>query len=450
MKLKPPVGFSPRRFFLNLFALSHAVKQPESQLPFDDVKKSSSEVGAFHQLFSAQLDDATNSQAVKYQFSSPQETPLCFEEVGINAGAFGVDEAQLEKLKEKEIQKESTSTLQENDYTGKQVQEDEQNTLLKTSESQDKLQNKKTEIANSNDNKNLKKEDVKQGASVKKRLSNRIEAFFAIQQDKIKEPDTLLVKSKSLKTTLVNLDSATDKKNSATLVVNFTDPKLTSKNESLPLEQIQNSKNKNIKIETKENNTSSPQEKVAVLKVKNQNTFEHQQTNISLKQDGALAFLKEIEPQHFTPVVESSKISAYLKESGVDSIVNQAKIILHNAKNGEINLVLRPENLGTVKIKLSLEDNGLSGKILVENTAVKEAFKGVLDDLLQTFIANGFDNANLDVFINNRQENSFTSFDFEKENATKTNGSEKETETINVVKNHYYKTNHSGVLNLVG
>ncbi|MBN1649378.1 MAG: flagellar hook-length control protein FliK [Spirochaetales bacterium] len=83
-------------------------------------------------------------------------------------------------------------------------------------------------------------------------------------------------------------------------------------------------------------------------------------------------------------------------------IVKQTRFIIDSDSKGEIRLVLKPEHLGNVRIRINLEDNHIAGKILVENNTVKEAFQQNMRHLQDAFRENGFESAAMDVFVEDR------------------------------------------------
>ena len=74
-------------------------------------------------------------------------------------------------------------------------------------------------------------------------------------------------------------------------------------------------------------------------------------------------------------------------------------IILRDNNSGSINMILKPENLGNVKISLELSDKIINGQIVVHSKEAFEAFKQNLDTLRQAFRNNGFDNANFNLSL---------------------------------------------------
>ncbi|MBQ5780590.1 MAG: flagellar hook-length control protein FliK, partial [Spirochaetaceae bacterium] len=89
-------------------------------------------------------------------------------------------------------------------------------------------------------------------------------------------------------------------------------------------------------------------------------------------------------------------LTAEIKQSA-DAFVKAGMISLKDGNSGSINLVLRPETLGDVKISLDLSDNLLTGKIVVATQEAYNAFKENLDVLKQGFNAQGFDAQNFDL-----------------------------------------------------
>jgi flagellar protein FlbC len=94
-----------------------------------------------------------------------------------------------------------------------------------------------------------------------------------------------------------------------------------------------------------------------------------------------------------------TNLMSILREKGNGAIVKNARIVLKDAHSGEIRLILKPEELGDVKIRLQMKDNLITGRIVVENNTVKEVFDHNLDDLLKAFQREGFETGNLDVFV---------------------------------------------------
>lgn len=79
-------------------------------------------------------------------------------------------------------------------------------------------------------------------------------------------------------------------------------------------------------------------------------------------------------------------------------LLSRAGLILRDG-GGEIRLTLKPETLGSVRVRLRLADNAVEGRIIVDNPAVKQVFDAGLDALARALAAQGFDGASLQVSV---------------------------------------------------
>ncbi len=94
-----------------------------------------------------------------------------------------------------------------------------------------------------------------------------------------------------------------------------------------------------------------------------------------------------------------SELMKQLEESINSKIVKQSSIVLKDSGAGEIKLILKPEQMGNVRIKLTMQDNRISGHIIVDNASVKDIFENNLQNLERAFRENGFDTAALNVSV---------------------------------------------------
>ena len=84
-------------------------------------------------------------------------------------------------------------------------------------------------------------------------------------------------------------------------------------------------------------------------------------------------------------------------QQNASEFVRAGNIVLRDNDNGQIRLVLHPENLGNVKIDLHIEDKNITGRILVASSQAYNAFKDSADSLRNAFISSGFESASFDL-----------------------------------------------------
>lgn len=83
----------------------------------------------------------------------------------------------------------------------------------------------------------------------------------------------------------------------------------------------------------------------------------------------------------------------------VGDFVKAGTIVLKNNNQGEINMNLKPESLGNVKLFLQVSDKVITGQITVHSKEAMEAFKQNLEGIKQAFVANGFEEANINLVL---------------------------------------------------
>jgi flagellar protein FlbC len=82
--------------------------------------------------------------------------------------------------------------------------------------------------------------------------------------------------------------------------------------------------------------------------------------------------------------------------------IRSARLVLKNEGQGEIRLMLRPEELGSVRIKMELADNRITGRIIVDTPQARETLEQNLPGLYKALRDSGFESASLDVAVGGR------------------------------------------------
>ena len=108
--------------------------------------------------------------------------------------------------------------------------------------------------------------------------------------------------------------------------------------------------------------------------------------------------VREMRRQSAPPPAPAAGALERLREMAGSELTRAAGIILRDG-GGEIKLTLKPESLGSVRIRMNLVDNAIEGRIIVDNTAVKHVFEGSLDSLMRALTAEGFQTASLQVSV---------------------------------------------------
>jgi flagellar protein FlbC len=99
------------------------------------------------------------------------------------------------------------------------------------------------------------------------------------------------------------------------------------------------------------------------------------------------------------PVKQMNTQFSQLQKNLNTELVKHTRLIIKDGGNGEIRLVLKPKTLGSVRVKLNIQDNNIVGKIFVDNNIVKELVQNSLNNLYNAFKQDGFNQALINVFV---------------------------------------------------
>lgn len=84
-------------------------------------------------------------------------------------------------------------------------------------------------------------------------------------------------------------------------------------------------------------------------------------------------------------------------QENAPDFVKAGSIVLRDGNQGAINVILRPESLGNVKISLSLSDKVITGQITVQSQEAYNAFRDSIDTLRAAFAQSGFEAQGFDL-----------------------------------------------------
>ena len=87
-----------------------------------------------------------------------------------------------------------------------------------------------------------------------------------------------------------------------------------------------------------------------------------------------------------------------LREMAGSELVRASQLVLKDG-GGEIRLVLKPESLGSIRVRMNLVDNSIEGRIIVDSSAVKHVLDGSVDALRRALTAEGFQMGSLQVSV---------------------------------------------------
>ncbi len=130
------------------------------------------------------------------------------------------------------------------------------------------------------------------------------------------------------------------------------------------------------------------------------------QASPAAKEPGALFMLqpgtlKDIEaPRKVAPASAAASQSGLerLREMAGSELLRASNLVLRDG-GGEIRLLLKPESLGSVRIRMNLVDNKVEGRIIVDTSAVKQVIDQSIDALSRALTAGGFQTSSLEVSV---------------------------------------------------
>jgi len=108
------------------------------------------------------------------------------------------------------------------------------------------------------------------------------------------------------------------------------------------------------------------------------------------------------------PVFENAaEVSAKAKESLIIRQITENIVVPKASQKTEVNISLKPENLGNVAVKLESEGRTIKVMIQVANSEVKETLKAGLAELRTSLENKGIEVANMNITVMNNNESAF-------------------------------------------
>jgi flagellar hook-length control protein FliK len=106
------------------------------------------------------------------------------------------------------------------------------------------------------------------------------------------------------------------------------------------------------------------------------------------------------EPRKPAPAAPLERI----REMTGSDLVRTVGLVVRDG-GGEIRLTLKPESLGSVRIRLSLEDGKIEGRIVVDTPEARQVFEASIDSLTRALHADGFQTGSLQVSVSGGNAN---------------------------------------------
>ena len=236
------------------------------------------------------------------------------------------------------------------------------------------IQSNNIEIEDFDESQLLSKNDVK----VKANLDNNQKSTDLILPEELKDLKNLESGEKSFENSNFSFENHNEKK---------------SKNESNSKITV-----KDLRTEISEELNLSENSEVKVTDVKVENN--HPSVTMELVQNAQNVQNNVLSLDSQTASSNGSNFQAMLNnqiQANIPEFVKTGSIILKDNNQGNINLILNPEELGNVKINLALDGKSISGQITVVSKEALEVFKDNAETLREAFIKSGFENASIDI-----------------------------------------------------
>ena len=333
--------------------------------------------------------------------------------------------AENQVKKDKEPEKTAEKTVEKTDSEEKNDEKiskksDSKTKNVKSEDSEVKNQagEKKTakadvKEAKDSKNKKLSEKDFSRLDQVTKGLENSENAdkLAAAVQNSVKSDETKNLKVEKDDSEIPELAVNTESK--AEVAVNNLKTENEASDSDFSFAQNQNKEKKQFTLDKEGKITVEDQRTKEVAQTDDNKKPVIKASDIKLTNDNTAVMSVELNPNAEADVLSLNTQTAAADGSNFQAMlsnqlhnvapefVKAGNLILKDNNQGTINLVLHPDDLGNVKIHLSLDGKTLSGHITVATKEALQVFKDNAETLREAFIKNGFDTANFDVAMNN-------------------------------------------------
>lgn len=360
----------------------------------DSPKTNSSASTSFADLLSSyQQEQKTDSvKEEKFSETEPKETEKVPEKNDVK------EEKNLKAEKSEKTEK-SEPTEKDDVKTEKNQDKSDAKAEKTVKKSEKKLEDKDFARLNQLSEEKTPDENLVEAAQLAANVNSNEVKFDADVKEKLSESDENLIVEVAVQSTEnITVSSNADVQNDAAdLDFSKETPKekktfALDKDGKITVEDLRTEDSKEINTEKKSDL------KITEIKQTSENTAT---MTMELNQD---ANANVLSMNNQTAASNGSNFQAMLNnqiQNNAPEFVKAGNIVLKDNNQGTINLVLHPDDLGNVKIHLSLDGKTLSGHITVATKEALQVFKDNSETLREAFIKNGFDTANFDVSLNN-------------------------------------------------